>query len=118
MPIETAAKPKELKDVIIEITAQFYNTTTEKLQTNTGRFIDVETAYRKHICYYMIKNYTFFSYDVISLSFSTSQSTIKFGVNKINDLLSYHRRTIAEVKEIKKLIDNFKQKTGQLPDTH
>lgn len=113
MQTENLSPPKELQDVIIEITAGFYHTTPEKLRTNTGRFIDVETAYRKHICYYMIKNYTFFSYDTISLSFSTVQSVIKYGVNKINDLLTYNRRTIAEVRDIKKLIDNFKANSKQ-----
>ncbi|HEY4194635.1 MAG TPA: hypothetical protein VGM63_03810, partial [Mucilaginibacter sp.] len=66
-----------------------------------------ETAYRKHICYYMIRHYTFMSYDDIGIIFFKEQSCIRFGVEKINDLLFYNSRTITDVREIKKLIDNF-----------
>jgi len=100
---------KELQEKIISATAQYYGIEVEKYKLNTRKAVDNETAYRKHVCYFMLRQYTFLSYDSIALIFDTGQSTIKCGVNKINDLLTYNRRTIADVMLIRKVIDNFKE---------
>lgn len=110
MDLEKTPTAKELHEVIIEIAADYYGNEAAKIRQNSGRFIDHEMVYRKHICYYMLRTYTFTSYDQIALLFNTRGSTIRSGFNKIETLLSYNRRTIAEVADIKKLIDNFREK--------
>jgi chromosomal replication initiation ATPase DnaA len=113
MPALNQNTKKDLIDTIIEITANFYGIDVEKFIVNSGKSINHEAAYRKHMCYFMVREYTFLSYDQIALRFTTVQSTIKNGVNKINDFKTYNRRTIAEIKEIKILIDNFRTKSQQ-----
>lgn len=115
MEIAPVKEKKDLIEQIIEITANFYGIDADAFKINVSKKINHEAAYRKHMCYFMIREYTFLSFDHIAERFNTGQSTIKCGVNKINDYSTYHRRTIAEIKDIKKLIDNFKAKSQEQP---
>lgn len=111
MQTDTQNSKKDLSEVIIETTANFYG--MDKQVFKTSKSSKQEDAYRRHICYFMLREYTFMSYDAIAVLFFTRHSTITSGVNKINSLLTYNRRTIVETKKIKKLIDSFKEKLEQ-----
>lgn len=103
----SATKQQPIEDVVTEITAGFYGIDVPDFKANKGRSIDHNTAYKKHVCYYLIRQYTFMSYDAIASYFRVSACAVKHGANKIDGFLSYHSRTIADVAKIRKLIDNF-----------
>jgi chromosomal replication initiation ATPase DnaA len=102
-----ATKQKPIEDAITEITAGFYGIDLEKFKENRGRSIDHDSSYKKHVCYYLLRQYTFMSYDSIGKYFKVSECAVKHGNNKIEGYLSYNSRTIADVAKIKKLINNF-----------
>lgn len=103
----SVTKQQPIEDVITEVTAGFYGIELEDFKKSKGRFIDHDTAYKKHVCYYLIRQYTFKSYDSIAAYFKVSRCAVKHGANKIEGYLSYNSRTIADVTKIKNLIDNF-----------
>ena len=110
MATETAHKSKELHDVIIEITAGYFGNDSQKFKINTRHFINHEMSYRKSVCYYLLRSYTFISHDQIAIIFDTGYSTIRNGCSKIENLLTYNRRTMDDIREIKILIDTFNEK--------
>jgi chromosomal replication initiation ATPase DnaA len=103
----STTKQQPIEDVITEITSGFYGIDLEEFKKNKGRFIDHETAFKKHVCYYLIRQYTFKSYDSIAAYFQVSTCAVKHGFNKVEGYLTYNSRTITDVAKIKKLIDNF-----------
>lgn len=104
-------KPKQLQDHIIDIVCAYFAVDPAEFIINKGRNITSEGAYRKHLCYYMLHKYTFLSFDAIGEIFNNRHSVIQYGAEKVNNLHSYHRRTIGDVQQIKLLIDNFIQES-------
>lgn len=45
----SATKQQPIEDVITEITSGFYGIDLEEFKKNKGRFIDHETAFKKHV---------------------------------------------------------------------
>lgn len=103
--IAFAFEVRPVEEIVFDAVCLFYGITKEDLKNNHQ---NGEAAYRRHMCYYLLKNNSFFGISEIARMFDTRHSTIQFGVNKICDLVSYDKRVIKERKEIQLIIDNFK----------
>ncbi len=96
--------PKTMQANIIDLVCEFFGVTPEELD---NKRMNTLSSYRRRICWYLLKKNTAMSYEDISCEFNTKHTTIVYGYKGIEDLLTYDRRTIDDIKDLQKIIDNF-----------
>ncbi len=103
------AKNKQIHDIVITATAQFFDMSTDDLIK--GKSKKRTEAYKRHICFYLIrKNNPVISREFIADIFSTGASTIEHGEKCIMNANDIYGGIMDDVNDIQSLIDNFKQK--------
>jgi chromosomal replication initiation ATPase DnaA len=111
MPLQMQQQ-KTLHDVVIEAVALYFRTTAEDLKTLKSK--KRADAYKKHMCIYMIrKNDSMLSREFIAELFNTGKSTIAYGENCIENYSGIYGRTMGDITEIQKIIDNFNDQLKQ-----
>jgi chromosomal replication initiation ATPase DnaA len=105
-------KRTEVEQVVINATCEHFGLDVEEFIRN--RSTDTVSAYRRHACYYLIRQNTMLSFDSIALLFKTGKSTIQCGFYKIEGLIDIKdRRIVGEVEHIQQLINNFIRKSKE-----
>lgn len=95
---------KPIHENIITLVCEYFGVDRDELNNKKK---DRQSAYRRWVCWYMIKKNTQMTFQTIGNHFNTKHSTIQDGYKGLEDLLSYERLTIVNVRDLQKVIDNF-----------
>jgi chromosomal replication initiation ATPase DnaA len=105
-------KTTDVEQVVINATCEHFGLDVEQFIAN--RATDTVSAYRRHACYYLIKENTLLSFDKIGQLFKTGKSTIQFGYYRIEGFIYIKdRRIVGEIDHIQQLINNFIKKSKE-----
>ena len=103
---------KQLHDLVIEAVALHFHTSPSELKD--GKSKKRAEAYKRHMCFYMIrKNDSMLSREFIAELFKNGKSTIEHGEKCVDYHKSIYRRTMGDIADIQKLIDNFNDQLKQ-----
>jgi chromosomal replication initiation ATPase DnaA len=110
-----SVEPVEMKSIeekIIELVATHFRMPKESLIRNFGHSTDNEQAYKQRIAFYMVRAYTFLSYERVGALFGGKpHSAIRTGCINVENLLEYNDRCKVDVRQIRKQVDNFIEQT-------
>ena len=99
-------EPKTQEEIVIKAASIYFGLDVKEY--TESRSIDQNTAYQRFIGIYLLRQHTLFSYDKIGKMFCRKGCAVKNAFNQISGLEAVKdRRTIADLKEIKIIIDRF-----------
>jgi len=103
MQIET---PKTLEEIVIKSACIHFGLEVKEYTENSSK--DQNSSYQRFIGIYLLRSYTLLSFEKIAKLFSRKDSAAKNAYNQISGLEAIKdRRTIADLREIKSIMDRF-----------
>jgi chromosomal replication initiation ATPase DnaA len=97
---------KTIDQIIIKSCALHFGRTIKEFTEPTSK--DFSLAYERFVCVFLLREKTHLAYPRIAEFFNRKESAAKHGYRTISGLEAIKdRRTIADIKEINVIIDNF-----------
>ncbi len=104
--------PKTPEEIIIKATCLYFGLNPDSFVKDPST--DQDSSYKRFLCVYLLREKTLLSYDRIAGLICRKASSVKNAYKTISGLEAIKdRRTLADLTEIKLIIDNFTSEKKQ-----